>query len=60
MTLNFKNKEAFRRYNAFRFINGIPTKHKQKVLIAGKVHKVQHAKTYHVKRLHKLLDNYVM
>lgn len=43
-TLDFKNKEAYRKYNAYRFIHGdyhVGGTHPD-VLIGGKKHKVHH------------------
>jgi hypothetical protein len=42
MVLRFKNAEAFRKYNAYRFIHGVKTKHHQKVILGSRVHKVKH------------------
>lgn len=59
MTLRFKSKEAFRKFNAYRFIHGIPTKHRQKVIIAGKVHRVKHAKPQTRSKINKMLERYI-
>lgn len=40
----FKNKEAYRKWNAYRHIHDIPAPHLDKVTIGGKTHKVKHSK----------------
>lgn len=42
-TEHFKDKEAYRKYNAYTHIHGIPT-HAESVVVGGKRHKVKHAK----------------
>lgn len=44
MVLRFKNKKAYMKWNAYRAIHGIKTKHRQKVILGSKVHKVKHFK----------------
>ena len=43
-TEKFKSKEAYRKWNAYRHIHGIPAPHLDKVTIGGKIHKVKHSK----------------
>lgn len=43
-TENFKSKEAYRRWNAYRHIHGIPAPHLKRACIAGKCHDVKHSK----------------
>lgn len=38
----FRSKEAYRKFNAYTHIHGIPT-HAKDVVIAGKRHKVKHS-----------------
>jgi hypothetical protein len=40
----FKSKEAYRRFNAYRHIHGIPAPHLKTVCIKGKCHTVKHSK----------------
>ena len=40
----FKDKESYRRWNAYRHIHHIPAPHLDKVTIGGKTHKVKHSK----------------
>lgn len=39
---NFKSKEAYRKSNAYKHINGIPSRAKN-VRVGGKLHKVKHS-----------------
>ena len=42
-TENFKSAEAYRKWNAYRHIHGIPAPHLKTACIAGKCHKVKHS-----------------
>lgn len=42
MVLHFKSKKAYKKWNAFRHIHGMTKGGRQKVIIAGHVHKVKH------------------
>jgi hypothetical protein len=42
-TERFKDKEAYRKYNAYTHIHNIPT-HAESVVVGGKRHKVRHSK----------------
>jgi hypothetical protein len=42
MTLHFKSKEAFRKYNAYRFIHEVNEGGHERVEIAGHPHHVEH------------------
>ena len=48
-TEHFKNEEAYRRYNAYTHIHGIPT-HAKHVVVGKKKHKVKHGKKKKSKR----------
>ena len=43
MILKFKNKEAYRRWNAYRFIHGVAKGGHEQVYLHGKKHHVHHA-----------------
>jgi hypothetical protein len=49
-TEHFKNAGDYRRWNAFRHINGIPAPHLETAVVAGKPHKVQHTELSKPKR----------
>lgn len=49
-TEHFKSKEAYRKFNAYRHIHGIPAPNLKTVVIAGRPHKVQHSKKRGSKR----------
>jgi hypothetical protein len=40
---HFKSNKAYRDWNAYRHIHGIPAPHLQEVVVAGKRHKVKHS-----------------
>lgn len=40
---HFQSKGAYRRWNAYRHIHGIPAPNLQAVVIEGKEHKVKHS-----------------
>jgi hypothetical protein len=40
----FKNKEAYRKWTAYRHIHGIAAPNLKEVIVGGKRHKVQHGK----------------
>jgi hypothetical protein len=40
----FKSKNAYRKWNAYRHIHGIPAPNLKHVTIGGKRHKVKHSK----------------
>ena len=42
-TEHFRDKEAYRKYNAYTHIHHIPT-HAKDVVVGGKRHKVKHSK----------------
>ena len=42
-TENFKSKEAYRKWSAYRHIHGIDAPHLKRVCIKGKCHKVKHS-----------------
>lgn len=42
MVLHFKSKLKFKKWNAYRFIHHIPTKHNQVVILGSRHHKVKH------------------
>lgn len=46
----FKSKGAYRRWNAYRHIHGIPAPHLKEVCIGRKCHKVKHSKLSKRKR----------
>jgi len=46
MTLHFKNKEAYRKYNAFRYIHGVNEGEHQRVYIGGVLHHVEHERKH--------------
>lgn len=39
----FKSKEAYRKFNAYRHIHGIPAPNLREVEIGGRTHKVEHS-----------------
>lgn len=39
----FKSKSAYRKWNAYRHIHGIPAPNLKEVVVAGKEHKVKHS-----------------
>jgi len=41
-TERFKDKEAYRRWNAYRHIHGIKAPHLRDVVVGGKRHKFKH------------------
>ncbi|MFZ3343320.1 MAG: hypothetical protein WA213_20755 [Terriglobales bacterium] len=41
---NFKSREAYRRWNAYRHVHGIPAPHLKTACIRGKCHQVKHSK----------------
>ena len=43
-TEHFKTKEAYRKFNAYRHMHGIPAPHLKTAVVAGKPHRVQHTK----------------
>ena len=42
-TEHFKSKEAYRKFNAYRHIHGIPAPKRTTAIVAGKAHKIQHS-----------------
>jgi hypothetical protein len=42
-TENFKSKESYRKWNAYRHIHDIPAPRLKDVTIGGKKHKVKHS-----------------
>lgn len=42
-TEHFKSKNAYRKWNAYRHIHGIPAPHLKTAIVAGKAHKVKHS-----------------
>jgi len=55
-TEHFRSKEAYRKFNAYRHIHGIPAPNLDRVVIKGKAHKVKHSslsKKKGKKRSHK-------
>jgi hypothetical protein len=39
---HFRSKEAYRKFNAYRHIHGIPAPNLETAVVAGKPHKVKH------------------
>ena len=46
-TERFKSKEAYRKWNAYRHIHGIPAPGLKEAIVGGKRHKVKHSKMEH-------------
>lgn len=46
MVLHFKSKEAYRKWNAYRFMHGKAKGTRQKVFLHGKLHKVNFTTKY--------------
>jgi hypothetical protein len=42
-TEHFRSKNAYRKWNAYRHIHGIPAPHLKTAVVAGKAHKVKHS-----------------
>jgi len=42
-TEHFKSANAYRKWNAYRHIHGIPAPHLKTAIVAGKPHKVHHS-----------------
>ena len=42
-TERFKSAEAYRKWNAYRHMHGIPAPHLKTAIVAGKPHTVQHS-----------------
>ena len=40
---HFRNKQAYRKWNAYRHIHGIKAPHLKEVVVGGKRHKVKHS-----------------